>query len=99
MIGRGGRIEDLPWGSIGPSAITYYFKKYNLLNLAQPIDIFYPVNYVSTNLLLDQELSYTDLVTNRTMCIHLWNAVFLEQIELNQLPNCPLERIGLFGWN
>ena len=47
-----------------PGALTYYVKKYDLLKLAQSIDIFYPVNHVCANLLLDQELSYKDLVTH-----------------------------------
>lgn len=97
LIRMGGRIEDLPWGSTGPKAITYFFQEYDLLDFVQPIDIFYPVNYDSTNLLLDQELEYTDLITNRTMCIHLWNSLFLDKLDFNQLPNCPLKELVCLG--
>ena len=101
LIGIGGGIEDIPWGALGPGALTYYIKKYDLLELTQPIDIFYPVNHVFSNLLLDQELSYKDLVTHRTKCIHLSNYAFLQKrdLDIELLPTCPLKELINLGRN
>lgn len=54
ILGIGKSIADMPWGVIGPEAITYYVKKNNILNYIQPIDVFYPVHYLSSTLFMYQ---------------------------------------------
>lgn len=39
-MGIGKSLADMPWGVIGPKAITYYVKQLDLKNNIQPIDIF-----------------------------------------------------------
>jgi hypothetical protein len=76
IFGPGVHISEMPWGVLGPTAITYYVNKLCLKDKVQPIDVFYPVHYSCIHLLLDPDLTIDDLVTSRTQCIHLFNEMF-----------------------
>lgn len=89
MIGIGRHISDMPWGIIGPHAITYFIKNYALTSYVQPSDIFYPVHYQCINQLLDPELNIEDVTTSRTLCVHLYNEM-LRDIDLSGLPSTSL---------
>lgn len=79
------KIEDMAWGVIGPTAITYYFRYFQKLDKVSPIDLFYPIHYKKVRYyLLDEELSVDDLVTHRTLCIHLYNEK-LKGIDLDKI--------------
>ncbi|UYZ69594.1 galactosyltransferase Lgt5 [Moraxella bovis] len=84
MFGIAKHISHMPWGVIGPEAITYYAKEFNLGYLAQPIDIFYPVHYHCIRLLLEKDLTLSDICTKRTLAVHLYNEM-LKNINLNQI--------------
>lgn len=81
-------IENLPWGSIGPHAITYYMKKNKYLHQVSPIDIFYPVHYNCVNQFFDSELDILDIVSKRTLCIHLYNERLKNRNLSNLDKNC-----------
>lgn len=66
-------IIEMPWGVIGPEAITYFAKHFNVDNLSQPIDVFYPIHYNRISQLLDIKLCLEDIITHRTQCVHLYN--------------------------
>lgn len=73
-FGLGKNLSDMPWGVIGPKAITYYTYHSNLQQMVQPIDIFYPVHYQCVvGHLCSTGLSVSDITTSRTRCIHLYN--------------------------
>ena len=95
LIGRGG-VEDLPWGTVGPTALTYFLQKHNLFSHAQPSDIFYPLPSDQFNLLFDPELSVADLVSQRTITIHLSNTVLKRRLEGYIPTNCPLDELVQF---
>lgn len=84
IFGMGKSLSDMPWGVIGPKAITYYVKKLNLSKLIQPIDIFYPVHYQCISQLCDANLKLSDITTSRTLGIHLYNEM-LKGVDLNHL--------------
>jgi hypothetical protein len=65
-------LEDLPWGTIGPDALTYYARRFHVDHLASPIDRFYPVYGLQAPLLFDPGLSLDELITPRTDAIHLY---------------------------
>ena len=83
-LGIGTSIADMPWGVIGPKAITYYVKQLGLKNNIQPLDIFYPVHYQCISQLCDPALTIDDITTSRTTCIHLYNEM-LKGIKLDEL--------------
>lgn len=84
ILGLGKHISDMPWGVIGPDAITYFVNELNLLDQVQPIDIFYPIHYQSIRQLLDPHLDIQDITSSRTICIHLYNEM-LRNIDLEDI--------------
>lgn len=87
------RRERMKWGTLGPSAITYYAKALNVIQYAQPIDAFYPLNCRRTKQLLDPNLSIEDLVTSRSSCIHLYNEMFKKHDLSNISITSPMGRM------
>lgn len=89
MLGIGQHIADMPWGVIGPDAITHFVKTQNLVEFIQPIDVFYPVHYQCIGQLTDSGLSIEDITSTRTLGIHLYNEMLrnvdLDNIEHNSI--------------
>lgn len=89
FFGFGKHISDMPWGIIGPEAITYFVKEFSLETMIQPIDVFYPIHYLCIKQLLDANLDLDDIVTSRTICVHLYNEMLrnvdLDNIEHNSI--------------
>lgn len=79
------RIQDMPWGYTGPSALTWYLREAGLEGHAQPIDRFFPVHYSQTPLLLDPALRIEDITTPRTRLLHLYNEK-LRKADLGRVP-------------
>ncbi|WP_066799744.1 glycosyltransferase [Moraxella oblonga] len=77
-------ISEMPWGVIGPDAITYFAKYFKVDKFAQDIDIFYPVHYNQVSMLCNGHLELNDITTRRTLCIHLYNEM-LRHINPNEL--------------
>lgn len=93
LFGIGKSIADMPWGVIGPKAITHYVYQCELTAKIQPIDVFYPVHYLCVNQLMDPDLEIEDITTSRTLCIHLYNEM-LRGIDLQSLdPECVLAQM------
>lgn len=69
-------LEDLPWGSVGPRALTYYAKLHGIDRFASPIDRFYPLHWSHVGQLFDSALSLKDLTTHRTDALHLYHSNF-----------------------
>ncbi len=88
-LGIGTTIADMPWGVIGPKAITYFVRKHNKKDVIQPIDVFYPVHYQCISQLCDSSLDIKDITTSRTSAIHLYNEMLkgidLENLEINSI--------------
>lgn len=93
LLGFGKGLEDMPWGVIGPKAITYYIKKLLLEKNVSSIDIFYPVHYNCVSQLFDPKLSVMDVTTSRTLCIHLYNEMLKNKDLHNLHPNCLMYKL------
>jgi hypothetical protein len=88
------KLAALPWGTTGPKAVTAALKRHGLDNLASPIDAFYPVHWGCTQLFSDPGLRLRDLVTPRTIAVHLVNQGLKRQsAEGNVDPASPLGEI------
>ena len=66
-------LGRLPWGSTGPQALTALARKYSLMSEALPQDVFYPVAWQRAGWILDPRIALQDVVSERTVAIHLWN--------------------------
>lgn len=84
LLGIGQHISDMPWGVIGPDAITYFVNTLQLIDQVQPIDIFYPVHYQCIGQLLDPRLQIEDIVSSKTVCVHLYNEM-LRNVDLEKI--------------
>lgn len=71
-MGRGLPLEDWPWGSIGPRALTYYLRQAGELNHALPISAFYAVPLSDAARFLEPGgLSRADF-GDEVFAVHLW---------------------------
>lgn len=70
--GRTG-IERMPWGHLGPRAITAMARRHKLDGLALPRDVLYPVRWQDADWIMRPDLHPDTMVTRRTVSIHLWN--------------------------
>ena len=82
--GRTG-LAQMPWGSAGPRAVTYLCGRHGLTCHALPSEIFYPVHWSRAEWILDPSLRVEDMITDRTVGIHLWN----ELIKNRKLAHAP----------
>ena len=67
------RPSQLPRGALGPKAITALARDHGLTEAAQPAEVFYPLHPRQAEMLWDPALRLADVVTERTLAIHLWN--------------------------
>jgi hypothetical protein len=66
-------LPKTPFGSTGPFAITGLAPRYGLSREALPQEVFYPVHWRSAGWIVDPANRLEDLITERTVAIHLWN--------------------------
>ncbi|MEW6633487.1 MAG: galactosyltransferase Lgt5 [Pseudomonadota bacterium] len=85
-IGLPTHISRYGWGELGPEAITYFAGKAGVIHRAVPIDVFYPVHHDQVSMLLDPALLLADLVTPRSLCIHLFDKLLKEHMAGRPIP-------------
>ena len=71
-LGRG-RLSDLPYGTTGPDAVTWYLRRHRLEERARAEDVFYPVSPYEIGKVLDPDLPIEKLITENTLALHLYN--------------------------
>lgn len=64
-------ISEQPWGTTGPQLLTRVVERHKLEKQARPIDAFYSNSFAHMDLLFDPGLSVSDLVTSRSLGLHL----------------------------
>lgn len=72
LSGRTG-IEEMPWGSLGPRALTAVVEAVGIDIHPLPPDVLYPVRWQNAHWIVDQNQRLEDRITPRTVSIHLWN--------------------------
>lgn len=78
-------IEDMPWGTAGPEALTWLARDCGLERLAQPARIFYPVPWIEAGWLCDSARPLETVISADTVAVHLWNER-LKAIDLAAAP-------------
>jgi hypothetical protein len=83
-------ISSQPWGTTGPQLLTRVIERHKLEKQALPIDAFYAASFTHSDLLFEPGLSVSDLVTSRSLGIHLNS----HRIKGRQIPaGSPLDEI------
>lgn len=73
LMGRDFGPRDLPRGLYGPKAITALIDRYALHHLVQPAEVFYPLHPRRALEVFDSSLNLSDITTEQSLTIHLWN--------------------------
>jgi hypothetical protein len=84
--------EEYPWGTLGPSAITWYARHYGLESHAKPITTFYSVGHNHLDVLFDPSLDWNDRLPATTKTLHLWHEYLRRRQDLHSPPR------GSFVW-
>jgi len=66
-------LSGLPWGSTGPLAISALAREFDLASHALASDVFYPASWREPDWIKDPSLTLEQMITERTVGIHLWN--------------------------
>lgn len=90
LVGLYPSVRKQPWGFWGPILLTHWIEKLGLAALARPIDHFYPLHYLNSELLSEPGLRIEDLATPRSFAIHLCHQA---QAREAPPPGSPLRQI------
>lgn len=74
IFGRGKHVSEQQWGTIGPILLTYWLDKLALGDLVSAADVYSPMHFDMSSLLFERGLVVNDLITSRTLGLHLYNA-------------------------
>ncbi len=66
-------VSRMPWGSLGPVALSYVARKHGYDHLALPRDVLYPVRWQDADWIINSRVGLEDVITARTVSVHLWN--------------------------
>ena len=66
-------LAAMPWGALGPFALTALARKYSLFTQADPPEVFYPVPWQKAGWIIDPAKSLEQMITSETVGVHLWN--------------------------
>lgn len=67
------RIETMPWGGLGPNAVTAMVQKYGLNSKVFAPEVFYPWAWQDAAVVLEREEQALARVTPETLALHLYN--------------------------
>lgn len=68
-------LEEHRWGIAGPRAITYVARELDLLDQAEPADVFYPYGPKRARDAFDPGIDIRARLSGRTVTVHLWNEI------------------------
>jgi hypothetical protein len=70
--GRSG-LSRMPWGSAGPSALSFLARRHGLDRWARPPEVFYPARWQDALWITDPAIHLDDVAGPATVAVHLWN--------------------------
>jgi hypothetical protein len=86
--GRARKLEDLPWGTAGPRALTHYIKKNGMTAHAAGPEVFYPIHWSQAEDIFASAATVRSRFTSRTKTVHLWNARIQHRKDGAIAPSC-----------
>jgi hypothetical protein len=75
LLGRHQKAQDMPWGTMGPYALTATLRRYGLEGEAQLVAAFYPIHWNETSLFFEPPEAVEAKICPDTFAVHLWNNV------------------------
>lgn len=71
-------LTHTPWGTTGPHALTKFVRRFKLSECARPPEVFYPAEWRNAGWIRDPAIALDEIITERTVAIHLWNECIRE---------------------
>ncbi|WP_296742587.1 hypothetical protein [Mesorhizobium sp.] len=87
------RPADLPWGTLGPAAVTALAHKHGLFERAQPRNVFYPLHFKQAAAVYDPAVSLESMLYEETLTLHLWNEALRELRDTTPPSGSPLAKL------
>jgi hypothetical protein len=69
------QIARMPWGSLGPKALTAVARRHGVDGWALPPEVLAPVHWPDAGWILDPSIGLETVTTSRTVAVHLYNEV------------------------
>jgi hypothetical protein len=69
------QIAQMPWGSLGPQALTAAARRHGIEDYALPPEVLHPVHWPDAGWIRDPSVRLEDVTTPRTRAVHLYNEV------------------------
>lgn len=93
LVEQGSTVANLPWGSLGPKALTHFIIELGLTGEAAPADVFYPLHYTRAWDIFDPAQCVESTFTARTIAVHLWNHLIVRQKKSPPRPGCFMAKV------
>ena len=90
-------LAEMPWGSLGPKALTAIARRHRLFHLAAAPAIYSPVPWQQARWLTDPRRSLDEWLREETVTVHLWNEIIKGQKEAPAAPGSFLARLQREG--
>lgn len=91
------RIETMPWGNLGPHAVTRLVAKHGLLHKVRPLAAFSPWTWQEADWIFRSEAKLEDRITPETLGVHLFNEMIRGTKNLEPAAGSFLERLHREG--
>jgi len=70
--------QDMPWGTFGPGAITYFVHECGLASDVLPKNVFYPIHHNNADWFFDPRVNINRYLGEDTIAVHLWNKLITQ---------------------
>jgi hypothetical protein len=87
------RLDTMPWGNLGPHALTRLLAKYSLTGKVRGQSVFSPWTWREADWIFDSHTSLEDRITPQTLAVHLFNEVIRNRKLEAPLAGSFLERL------
>lgn len=76
--GKGVHVSDLPWGVLGPNALTWFLKESGEIRHAQPGHVLYPVPFARAGIVFNaaRRAKADGYIKPDTLSVHFWGRRF-----------------------
>lgn len=88
LFGLGKHVSEQQWGTIEPLLLMYWVEQLALEALVSSADVYSPMHCEMAHLLFEPGLAISDLITPRTVGMHLYNASLRGREIINDTPLC-----------
>lgn len=92
LLGRPVPREEYRWGTLGPHAISWYVRRYNLEHHAKPKETFYPISPLNIDKFFDSSVDWSLSLPAGVRTVHLWHEFLRRKSHVHSPPQ------GSFLW-